>query len=315
MTRRPLLILLIVIWAISWPVIKVGVSVVPPFWFACLRYAIATLILGGVGVARGALRVPSRADWSLVIVSGTLQMAAYSALTGLALTRLPAGRASVLAFSTPLWVMPLAVWRGQERASPRRVVGVIAGMTGIVIIALPTLMRGDAHQVTPYVLLAGAALAWAVSIVFVREHRFESDPLALAPWQTLTATVLLCVVALARDGAPPPIEPRGLAALAYVAPAATAFAYWAVVEVGRHVPASELSVALLATPSLGLVISAATLHERIDAALIVGTLLVGAGIRLSATAPGSRVALGVRDAEGAPTCDPPRQHPAARESN
>ena len=69
-------------------------------------------------------------------------------------------------------------------------------------------------------------------------------------------------------------------ALAYVGPVATAFAYWAVVEAGRHFPASKLSVVLLATPSLGLLISAITLHEPINAGLIVGMILVGAGIRL-----------------------------------
>ena len=281
MTRRPLLILLVIVWAISWPVIKIGVGVVPPLWFACLRYVVATVILGAIIGGRGALRAPNRADWRLIIVSGALQMAAFSALTSLALTKLPAGRASVLAFSTPLWVLPLAVWRGQERVSMRGVVGVVTGLAGIVIIALPTLVRGHVQDVTPYVLLAGAALAWAVSIVLVREHRFESEPLALAPWQTLIAALLLVIVAGVREGPMPAIGPRGLAALAYVAPIATAFAYWAVVEVGRHIPASELSVALLATPTLGLMVSAVTLHESIDAALVAGMLLVGGGIYLS----------------------------------
>ena len=51
-------------------------------------------------------------------------MAAYSALTALALTILPPGRASVLAFSTPIWVVPLAAWRLQERAPRAALFGV-----------------------------------------------------------------------------------------------------------------------------------------------------------------------------------------------
>jgi drug/metabolite transporter (DMT)-like permease len=35
---RWLLVLLVVIWGVSWPVIKIGVATVPPIWFACLRY-------------------------------------------------------------------------------------------------------------------------------------------------------------------------------------------------------------------------------------------------------------------------------------
>jgi drug/metabolite transporter (DMT)-like permease len=75
-----------------------------------------------------------------------------------------------------------------------------------------------------------------------------------------------------------------VAALLYVGPVATAFAYWAMVEIGRRIPASTLSVALLATPSLGLAISALVQRERIDAPLLAGIALVAAGIRLATMA-------------------------------
>ncbi|HEY9504334.1 MAG TPA: hypothetical protein VIQ27_00070, partial [Gemmatimonadales bacterium] len=48
----------------------------------------------------------------------------------------------------------------------------------------------------------------------------------------------------------------------------------------RH-PAGTLAMALLATPALGLMISALTLRESVDAPLFVGLVLVGAGIRLA----------------------------------
>jgi drug/metabolite transporter (DMT)-like permease len=278
---RPLLALLILVWAVSWPVIKVGVGVVPPIWFACLRYAVATGVLVAIGVARDTLRFPSRADRRLVLVSGVLQMAAYAALTALALTKLPAGRASVLAFSTPLWVVPLAVWRRQERLSWRAAIGVVVGLVGIVVIALPSLAAGGASLAPAYAMLIAAAAAWAVSIVVVREHRFEASSEALAPWQTLVAGVILLLVAIATEGRPPNIGTRALLSLAYVGPIATAFAYWAIVDVGRRLPASTLSVALLATPSLGLLISALALAEPVNGSLIAGMVLVGAGIRLA----------------------------------
>jgi drug/metabolite transporter (DMT)-like permease len=281
---RTLLALLVSVWAVSWPVIKIGVGVVPPIWFGCLRYAIATVTLAAIAAVQGRLHPPSRADRRLIIVSGALQMAAYSALTGLALTKLPAGRASVLGFSTPLWVVPLAVWRGQERPSRTALLGVGVGLGGILVIALPTMLRGGA-QAAPYLMLAAAALAWAISIVFVREHRFDADPLALAPWQTLVASALLFIVAIASEGSPPAVVgARALATLAYVGPVATAFAYWAMVELGRRIPASTLSVALLATPSLGLTISSLVQRERIDAPLLAGIVLVAAGIRLATRA-------------------------------
>jgi drug/metabolite transporter (DMT)-like permease len=248
---RTLLVLLVLIWAVSWPVIKVGVATIPPVWFACLRYAIAAGCLFLLAAARGLLVVPTGSDWSLVAVSGGLQMATYSAVTGLALTVLPPGRASVLAFSTPIWVVPLAARWLHEQTSRRAGLGVALGLVGVVASAAPSLRANGTAAFPAYALLLAAAVAWAITIVFVRAHRFTASALALAPWQALTAAALLLPVALAVGGPLPPIPGRGLMALAYVGPIATAFAYWAVVEVGRRVRASTISMALLMTPSLG----------------------------------------------------------------
>lgn len=283
--RRPglLLGLVVVIWAVSWPVIKIGVAAVPPIWFGFMRYVVAaTCLFSYVGIRRQ-LIFPSRSDWRLVIVSGTLQMGAFSALTALALTILPPGRASILAFSTPLWVVPLAAWRLDERASRRALSGVGIGLVGVLAIVAPTLGRGGRGQVLAYAMLMGASAAWAISIVFVRGHRFEASPLALAPWQTLVAATLLGPLAGLVEGPLHAFGARGIASVAYVGPMATAFAYWAVVEAGRHFRASTISMALLATPPLGLLISAVTLHETVSVSLAAGIVLVAAGIRLTTT--------------------------------
>ena len=261
--HRLLLALLILAWAISWPAVKVGVATVPPLWYACFRYWIAAVCLLPFVALRHGITIPPRSDWPLVAVSGALQMAAYSALTGLALTIVPSGRASVLAFSTPIWVVPLAAWRLREHASQRAFHGVALGILGVSTIVAPSLRPDGVQQILAYAMLLGAAGAWAVSIVAVRAHRFSSTALALAPWQMLVAGFMLLPVAILVEGTPQPIAGSGLASLAYVGPVATAFAYWAVVEVGRQICASTMSMALLAAPCLGLLISAVTLGETV----------------------------------------------------
>lgn len=308
--HRLLLVLLICTWAISWPVIKVAVATVPPIWFGCLRFLIAAVCLFAVAAVRREFVVPQRSDWRLVAISGALQMAAYSALTGLALIILPPGRASVLAFSTPLWVVPLAAWWLHERPSPTAMLGVAMGLVGVVVIAAPSLRAGIGDQMVAYAMLLGAAAAWAVSLVYVRTHRFAATPLALAPWQMLVAAALLLCVAIFAEGRPPPIGAAGAAALAYVGPVATAFAYWAVVEAGRRFPVRTMSMALLAAPSLGLLISALTLGEEIGASLLGGVILIGAGIRLVTSASGSSP--GKRSARRTGASSPASARPAAK---
>lgn len=281
--HRILVALLILSWAASWPAIKIGVATVPPIWYACFRYSIATACLFALGLARRETAFPPRADWPLVAVSAVFQMAAYSALTALALTTLPAGRASVLAFSTPIWVVPLAAWWLRERTSPRALLGIGLGLLGVLAIAAPSLRAHAADQTLAYAMLLAAAACWAISIVAVRAHRFTASALVLAPWQMLVAACLLAPVAIYVEGAPRPMRMTSLASLAYVGPIATAFAYWAVVEAGRHVSANTMSVALLATPGLGILISACALGETVETSLVSGVVLIGIGIRLSAS--------------------------------
>ena len=276
------LIALIAIWAVSWPAIKIGVTTMPPLWYAFARYLIAASCLFGVVAWRREAVFPPRADWRLVLVSSVLQLVAFSALTGVALTVLPPGRASVLAYSTPLWVMPLAAWRLGERVSRLGVVGVGVGICGIVVIAAPSLRVARGDQIYAYALLVAAACSWAISIVCIRAHRFQSSTLQLAPWQMTVAALLLLPLATTFEHAPPRAAAASLLSLAYVGPVATAFAYWSVVELGRRYRAATISMALLCVPPLGVLLSAAFLGEHIDPALVAGILLIGAGIRMAA---------------------------------
>jgi drug/metabolite transporter (DMT)-like permease len=99
----------------------------------------------------------------------------------------------------------------------------------------------------------------------------------------LIAATLLLPVAIFAEGSPGQFTLLGAATLAYVAPVATAFAYWAVVEAGRRFAAGTISMALLATPCFGLVISAWALNEQINTALLTGVVLTATGIRLTVT--------------------------------
>jgi len=280
---RWLLAVLVLIWGVSWPVIKVGVAAVPPIWFACLRYVVGAACLVVIATLCGEVALPPRSEWRLIAVSGVLQMATYSALTAVALTRLPPGRSAVLAFSTPLWVLPLSMWWLREQVPWLGRVGAGAGLVGVLVIASPALQRTTHDQLVPYILLLCAAAGWAVSIVFVRAHHFHASALSLAPWQMLLAALLLLPCAIEVDGPLPALNMRGLAALAYVGPLATAFAYWVMVEVGRYIRATTISVTLLAVPTVGLLISAVTFHETVNVSLGLGVALVSAGVLLTMT--------------------------------
>jgi drug/metabolite transporter (DMT)-like permease len=273
---------LVLVWGCNWPAMKIVLAYVTPLWFAVLRMAMGTLSLFLVTVVWvGRVKLPDRADLPVVLSVGLLQMAGFLALVNLALMNVPAGRSAILAYTTPLWVLPGAIFILGERLSRAKSLALLLGLAGVAFMFNPAgfdwsdskALAGNAY------LLVGAAL-WAVAIIHVRKHRWVGSPLTLAPWQMLTGLVPLTILAWQIEGPPPPVShPASAIALAlYSGPLVTAFPFWAAVTAARILPAVTVSLTLLLVPVIGLLSSALVLHERLSATTVTGLLLIVSGI-------------------------------------
>ena len=275
-----LMALVVLVWGANWPVMKVALADVPPLTFALARMVLGAACLFAVLAVRGEIRLPGRADAPVVLSVALLQLAAFLALVNLGLERVEAGRSAILSYTTPIWVAPLAAMVMAERLTAKRLAGLGLGLAGIAVMFNPLSFDwSDHHKLAGNAMLLGAALAWAVTIVHVRRHRFVLSPLQLAPWQMVLGAIPVAVlVALYESPADIHPGPRLWAVLAYNGPFATAFALWAWISVNRALPAITTAMASLAVPVVGLLASAATLGERITLANGVGLALIVAGI-------------------------------------
>lgn len=281
-----LLALVILIWGANWPIMKVGLQDIPPFLFAASRMVLGSLTLFAVAALAGELRLPHRADWPIVIWVALLQMAGFVTLISIALQIVPAGRSAILSYTTPLWVVPLAVLFLGEKVGRMKLLGLLAGLAGVAVLFNPLAVDwGDGRALLGNGLLMLAALAWAVNIVQVRGHRWRGTPLSLAPWQTLIASLILVPLAAALDWGKPIDWSWDLAAIVvYNGPIATAFCFWAMVTVNRALPAVTLSLGTLGTPAVGLILSAWWLGEALTATILAGLGFIAAGLVLVALA-------------------------------
>ncbi len=91
-------------WGTNWPVTKMIVQDVPPLWATALRCMIAAATLAPMLWAQGQFIVPKRGDLPVVFCTSILHLVAFSALVAAGLQFVPAGRAIVLGYTTPLWV-------------------------------------------------------------------------------------------------------------------------------------------------------------------------------------------------------------------
>ncbi|HLS67945.1 MAG TPA: DMT family transporter [Kiloniellales bacterium] len=285
-TSLPLAYLLfgatILIWGTNWPIMKVGLTFIPPFWFAFLRVGLGCLTLFTALLVTGRLRWPARGDLPVVFSVGWLQIAAFLVIINLAVPAVGAGRSSILAYTTPLWVVPGAILFLGERLLKLKFLGLLFGMLGIVILFNPLAFDwADPAQRQGNLLLMLAALAWAAAILHIRSRRWLGSPLELAPWQLLVALPPLLLGALLLD---PPWTPplRGDVALILLhnGVLATGFAYWAAFTVTRSLPAISTSLGFLGVPLVGVASAALALGEPVTASVVAGLLAILLGVAL-----------------------------------
>ncbi|CAB3666434.1 DMT family transporter [Achromobacter dolens] len=281
--RRQALSLLIVVvlaWGLTWVVSKLLLQYMTPIWAVAARSVVGTAALLALGLALRRVAWPVKADIPVILSVGLLHMGAFAALVSLGLQYVPAGRSVVLAYTTPLWVIPAArVFLGEPIGRGRQL-GLALGVLGLAVIFNPLAFDWGNHEaVFGNGLVLLAALCWAANIVYVRAHRWVTPPFELAFWQALLASGVLAAVAWAAEGAPRVLWHADLAwLLGYGGVFGIAVAYWAAVNVNRSLPAGVTAIGLLGVPVVGLLCSAALLHEPLSAPLLLGMALIVAGI-------------------------------------
>jgi drug/metabolite transporter (DMT)-like permease len=269
---------LAVVWGTHWTVVRVGLEDVPPFSYAALRVVLAGVVMIVLLGARRRLRPPARGDLPIVVSYGLIGIAATVALMNLGLAVIPAGRASILAYTLPLWVVPIMAVVRRSRPTGPEWLGLALGMAGLVLLLEP----GTIDWAAPGALLGAGflllnAVAGAVALVHVRLHRWRGTPLDVLPWQLLVALIPLAALALAESGGIT-WSTAAVLALLYSGPLATAFAYWAHQSVSRAIGPLAAGVGSLAVPVIGITVGAIVLHEPVGPAELAGLLVTGAGV-------------------------------------
>jgi drug/metabolite transporter (DMT)-like permease len=279
------LVTVIVCWGVVWPVNKLLLESFTPLWVVATRSAIATLALFALAVARGRLVTPLRADVPVVLSIALLHMVGFGVLAAWGLHLVPAGRSVVLAYTTPLWVVPGASLFLHERLTPRRIVGLVLGLAGLVVLFNPAAFDWTSRAaVLGNGAILVAALLWAASILHIRGHRWRSTPLELVPWEMLLATVVIALLALLLDGAPNATwTARLVLLLLYAGIPGTAVAYWATALASRNLPAATTSLGLLATPVLSVIVATLWLREPLTVVLVGAIVLILGGVAIGAT--------------------------------
>jgi len=176
-SRHPLLpylafAALSLIWGASFLLIKLGVQDMSPTALVLVRSLSGTVTLG---VIMAAMRRPLiSADWRTRIAPFVVMAFTNALLPWVAIAwgeqHISSGLASILNSTTTLWTAILIFWViPSERPSPLNYLGVLIGISGVVLLVLPDIAtHGVSGSVLGVLAVVAAAISYAVAALYQR---------------------------------------------------------------------------------------------------------------------------------------------------
>lgn len=231
------LVVIGVAWGLTMPLSKMVVSAGYRhfgiiFWqqVVCSAVLLGWLALRGVPVPLG---WPALGRYVFIALFGTIlpNAGSYIAQEGL-----PAGLVSVCFALIPMMALPLALVAGLERPEPVRLLGIVAGLCGILLIVLPEASLPDRAALVFLPFALAAAFCYAVEAMGLGKFGTAGlDPVQLLAGASVVGLVLALPMALLTGSWITPGEGPVMIELALVAVAAIhAVAYAGYVWIVGH---------------------------------------------------------------------------------
>jgi len=191
-----LLLVLATLWGGSYAFIKVGVATIPPITLIAARTAIAGILLLVVMRWRGMSMPRDVANWRRFVVQACLNSVIPWTLIAWAERSVDAALATILNSASPIFTFLITAFiTRHEPATPRKLVGVVAGMAGICLVvgvdAFSDLGRGILAEVG----IVAATICYACAAIVGRGFR-ELDPMVPAAGSLLAGAAILIPASL-----------------------------------------------------------------------------------------------------------------------
>ena len=273
-----LLAALALFWGVNWPMMKIVL-----FEWDVWHFRAVCLLLGSIGMfvlvkLMGAKwRVPD-GQWGPLVAAAFFNITCWHLFSGFGVKLLASGRASIIGYTMPLWVVPLSMWLLNEPMSRRKWAGLALGFAGLLLLIGDDLVRLRQAPLGTLMML-GAAVSWAIGIVVIKRYPVDLPASSLTGWMMAIGGVPVVIGALIFGQGPwKPLSPTGTLALVYVIFIAMVFCHWAFTRLVTMLPAAITGIGSLMVPVVGVFSGMLMLGEQPGASewgalvLILGAL-------------------------------------------
>ena len=214
---------------------------------------------------------------------GLLQVAGFLIFSIIGLALVPAGRAIVLAYTMPLWAIPIGLWLWPEAFGRRQLAGAAIGFCGLILFMSPGLVDWtDRRALAGNGLLLAAAICWALGSCLYRRSAWRSPFWTQTFWQLAVSAVPIAAIALPETAREPIHWSAGLVGiLAYNWIVTTALGYFLWNKILSMMSAAVAGQVLALTPVGGFLLSIAIFGGAVGGDVVLSIVLIVAGIMLT----------------------------------
>jgi drug/metabolite transporter (DMT)-like permease len=287
-----LLIVLSVFWGGSFFFTGLTVREIPPLTGALGRVAIAGAALFVVVLALRQSLPRTLEAWKPIAVFAVLNNVVPFSLLFWGQTHIASGLASILNATAPLFTIVVANFAtADDRLTPARLVGLVVGFAGVVIMLGPDLFGAFDQHVLAQLACLTAAFFYAVSSVYGRRFRAQ-PPAALACSQMMVSTLVFIpiVVLVEQPWTMPAPSAQALWALAGVGLISTAAAYLIYFRILARAGATNLMLVTFLIPVSAILLGTLFLGEMLEPRHFAGMAAIAVGLLAIDGRPGRALA-------------------------
>lgn len=266
----------VIFWSSAFTSARIAVVDAPPFLLLSSRFAVSGLLALILARALGQRIDLDRAAWRAVILLGVCQNTLYLGLIFMAVQWVEASIAAIIASALPLVVAAARWGLMRERLPTIGVVGLVAGMTGVLVIMSGRIDGGA--NLPGIVLCVGGLLSLTAATLLVSGKAMRGGVLVIVGLQMLVGSATLLPLSMALEV----WEIRwtlnlGLAfAYLILIPGIAATFLWFTLV--RRIGATRASSLHFLNPFFGVAIAALVLGEQFSAVDAAGVAVIMAGI-------------------------------------
>ncbi|MDP7640877.1 MAG: DMT family transporter [Alphaproteobacteria bacterium] len=266
-------------WGFNWPVMKVGMAAIPVFTFRAISIFLGGLCLAAICRYMGySMKVP-RAQWPPLLLV-TLLIFGFTVLSGYGVLQTGSGRAAVMAYTMPIWAIPMGALLLADPLTWRKLASLALGLAGMAMLVVADIETLGGAPIGILIMLVTAIL-WAGATIAHKKAAWTVPTLVLVTWQSLLSSVPLAIGAAFVDYQEvdfPGLWP--ILCLLYNVFIAATFCLYAYFEVVRIFPVGITTIGVLIAPVVGVFSGAFTLGEPLGLAEFAALALVLAAIAL-----------------------------------